>query len=325
MIEFNLFEFFGILGVGTFAILSAIYFIFEYQRLFNTKKHNENAFYKWLKQVLKSNYRDSLLIVVAAVSVYSAGILAQDITDKLTDTADNTNLARKLPFIKKLLPNEGKLRVESLVKSDTSLTHLGGEVFDSAHKIMNTPKNGLPFMNNSSIKADSFWRKEGRYIMDSIRKWDPKPKFVDFVNGIYYTSKNWCYLRSGPVRSELEGIQERIDFSRSLLLIAYLNSLLLILFYLVYYIPEFRKGKKNRFIVCNPGAFEIPFKKIFYPTALLICAFIILITRIGYIAAEKNFNERAMGYYVSQFKYPVENDGSNMAAKQEIKDTASKK
>lgn len=199
MIEFNLFEFFGILGVGTFALFSAVYFIFEYQRLFHTKKHNENAFYKWFKQILKSNYKDTILVVVASVAVYSAGIITQDITDKLTDTADDTSLASKLPLIKKLLPNEGKLRVDALVNDSTKLTQLGSEVFDSAHRILMMPKDQLVFFNKKS--AQDYWKCAGPCIMDSVKQWvnNPKaekPKFVDFVNGIYYTAKNWGYLRS---------------------------------------------------------------------------------------------------------------------------------
>jgi hypothetical protein len=309
MIDLKLTEVFGVLGVGIFMVISLVYFFFLYQKLFNIRRHNKDAFISWLKLTLNGNYKDTGYAIVSGLLVYCAGLLTQDITDHMTDSETNTNPIISFVKTTPLLENEGELRKAVLIDKEKKLTGLGREVFGNAQKILAKDSvQELRFFNDSRKPAD-YWAQHG----DSI--YSLKRELTGFINGLYYTAKNWCYMKSPPVQKELDDIQERIDFSRSIAITAFLAIIGILLLYTWYYINEWLlKKKSSRFKVVAAIAKISPQsssrkveRKVFYPyRALVILIIIMYVAAICYSAAEKNFNERAMGYYVSQLKYHTE-------------------
>ncbi|MGB5008558.1 MAG: hypothetical protein WBO39_16585 [Ferruginibacter sp.] len=306
MIDIKFAEIFSILGVGILVTITLVYFFFLAQKLFNIRRHNKNPFFVWLKEILKNNYRDSGYAIVSAILVYSTGVLTQDLTDHMTDSENNLNPI--ISFVKNvnLLNNEGELRKASLVENNTKLTGLGREVFKNTREILHIDSAKTIKFFNDPTQVPGYWEEHGTGIMDTA---DLKNAFMDLIGGIYYTSKNWCYLKAEPIRKELDAIQERIDFSRSVCIVSFFGLMGIILIYLAYYVYEQFKKKSSRFKIIT--VFRINdivrrreiHKKVFYPTrSVLILLLLIYISRICYSAAEKNFNERAMGYYVSHLK-----------------------
>lgn len=315
MIELKLSEFFGVLGVGSFVIISIVYFNYLLTKLFNVRRHNNITFLVWMKAELSKSHKDTALAIGAVLAVYCSGVLIQDVTDHLKDS--KTSFNKVVQFVEDkvgLLQDESELRKDVLIKDGKKLTPLGREVFDSAARILNTKAPTLDFFNNNTPAA-IYWEKNGKNILCKY-----EDSLMRFVDKIYYTSKNWCYIQSEPVRKELESIQERIDFARSILIVAFFDFSLIVLFYLCYYIRERLKPKADRFIVVKTrrngrSSNEIRHFKVFKPfLAFGIIGGIIIITQTGFVAAEKNFNERAMGYYVSQFKFQKEKAGDEKSS-----------
>jgi hypothetical protein len=313
MLDLKLTEIFSVLGVGIFVVISIVYFYFLLQRLFNIRRHNKDAFFIWLKNTLNANYKDTGYAIVIGLVIYSAGMLTQDLTDHMTDSERNFNPL--ISFVKsvELLETEGDLRRAVLIENPEKLTGLGSEVFGNARKIfgMDATKPPLEFFDDGT-EAKCFWKVHGAEISRDI---DRNSSLNKLVNGLYYTSKNWCFLRSDPIRNELSDIQERIDFSRSICIIAFIDILVILLFYAAYYLNEFFfKKSRSRFKVVSldqttkagePPVFKRKVhKRIFNPLrCIFILTLIIYASRICYSAAEKNFNERAMGYYTSELKF----------------------
>ena len=112
-------------------------------------------------------------------------------------------------------------------------------------------------------------------------------------------------MESEPTQKELDDIQERIDFSRSICIISFFAILGILLMYLPYYTNELMKKKTSRFkVIIHRFNKRVVVRKVFNPArAIIILLVILYVAKICYSAAEKNFNERAMGYYVSQMKF----------------------
>lgn len=309
MLDLKLTEIFGVLGVGIFVVITIVYFYFLAQKLFNIRRHNKDAFISWLKGTLSGDYKDTGYAIISGLIVYSAGLLMQDITDHMTDS--DTNLNPVISFVKQtnLLDNEGELRKAVLIEDGKKLTGLGKEIFSKARFILKTDSAEKLDFFDEGMKPQQYWSIHG----DSICKL--KKDLTGFVNRLYYTCKNWCYLEAQPVHKELDDIQERIDFSRSIAIMAFLAMLGILLLYIVYYAVElFFKKKNSRFKVVlhlagqpaqkNNVAVRRVSRRVFHPLrALLILGCITYAASVCYSAAEKNFNERAMGYYVSQIKF----------------------
>lgn len=131
--------------------------------------------------------------------------------------------------------------------------------------------------------------------------------FKGKVSEVYYEAKNWAYRKVPSHYNELEEIQLRIDFSRSMYLILniFISLLLLSVFMglvldlissaLLYrgryrgYLRQFLRG-------------EISLYKEKYLTVIFVLIFACGFSRIaviGYQNAEQNYNERVFGYYSS--------------------------
>ena len=309
MFELKLSELLSTIGAGLIVIVITVYFYFLTQKLFNPRKHNSNGFFNWFRQTLKIEFTQTGYALVASFLIFAVGSLSEDITDHMADSEDSKNAF--VSFIKKMniLKKEGELRKEILIESDTSLSGLGTEIFNNLHYFQDpVTRSNARFFNTTDAKK--YWEQNGAAILNSPYL---SKKLNGSINGLYYTAKNWCYLHSAPVRDELKDIQNRIDFARSVCLISSVTLILLFFFFGIYYIKEFCKGKK-RFKVFITVTEKTANSKtvlhktitkhlVFYPirsVLFLLIAFIV--SRMAYEVAEKNFNERAFGYYISNYK-----------------------
>lgn len=306
MIDINIFELLSTIGIGTVAMISLLYCYFISLKLFNARKHNSEAFITWVKNYLREEYKQSGYTLITSVLIFSLGVMTEDFTDHLADSETSRNPIVSTLKSFELLRSEGELRRQTLVVNDTSLSGLGKEIFNNKkiNSDTNQLKNNNYFFNTGN--ASEYWKEKGSSILNDANR---LKSFNSFVNRIYYTAKNWCYLKSEPARKELEEIQTRIDLARSLSLISFFSLILVIILYSGYYINELLLKKKNKFTIVNTTISDgvertFPERKVFYPfRAIIVLLLIFLVTKLCYEVAENNFNERAFGYYISYLKF----------------------
>jgi NADH:ubiquinone oxidoreductase subunit K len=149
---------------------------------------------------------------------------------------------------------------------------------------------------------DSVWT-----ILHSELQKDPvtNADFTRFVLQIYYVSKNWVYSKDGEPLHELKDLQNRIDMSRSLVLICVVGEIIIlvmwILFLLFYAYLRLVKGSSIRFHWLNINAVTV--------------IVVLVISRACYHIEERNYLKRAYGYYIShvnQLKLEQKENSSRM-------------
>lgn len=317
MFDVKLYEIFEPLGIGIMAAVLMAYFYFLFFKLFNIRRYNKDAFTSWLKTNLQNDYTKSGYAVIVSIAIYGLGILTQDFTDHLSDSENSgtriVNIIKRVGF----LDREGDLRMETLLKNDSAFTGLGSEIFSNLDAYYGpiTSKNNIDF----TVVRDR-WKEAGPGIMKTAVG---RKNFISLVNDIYYTSKNWCYMNSEPVRDELQNIENRVDLSRSICTIAFFSLFIIVLLFFSYYVRELLKGPDKSFKVLvteKIGFYNgrwLPVRnnsaqgynkttvvrKVLFPVRSFICLLIILFgCRICYMSSEYNFNERALGYYISYLK-----------------------
>lgn len=128
-------------------------------------------------------------------------------------------------------------------------------------------------------------------------------EFEKNVNILYYEAKNWAYREIDNHYSELEEIQRRIDFSRSVFLVliyGVASVLLAFTFRLLYYISYLMiRLARAENVSLRLDVFYITKKyKLVTPVWIVMIVFC-FITSAGYRNAEKVYNERVFGYYSS--------------------------
>lgn len=294
MIDLNIIEIFSTVGVGLATCILLAYFYFYFCKLFFVKMYNTNAFLNWLKHNLNKDFSKTGHSIALSVLVYSLGVIMLDMTDYMTDSDGGSNPVVALVQKASLLEKEKNIRKNTLIRDETELTGLGKEILSNpefpAHK-------ALFFAGvNHAVSAEEQWKKYGTTISSN-------PVLLSNLSGsinqLYYDAKNWAYLNSDPVRKELSLIQHHIDFTRSIAIISALSIALLILIFAVYIVRESLKGKKAFCVIVNGKERRM----FFYPRlSLLVLIPILLAARECYYAAEKNFDERAFGYYSSYLK-----------------------
>lgn len=312
MFELKLSELLSTIGAGLIVIVITVYFYFLAQKLYNPRKHNRNGFFNWFRQTLKIEFSQTGYALVTSFLIFAVGSLTEDITDHMADSEESKNgfvtLVKKMNILKK----ESELRKDILIESDTTLSGLGGEVFNNLHYFHDAlTRSKSRFFNTTD--ARTYWSKYGPVILGESTL---SEKFSGSINGLYYTAKNWCYLNSTPVRDELKDIQNRIDFARSLCLISSVTFLLLLSFFAVYYIKEFSKGKKRFKVFITANNKTVTRHLVFYPVrSVILLVIVFCVSRMAYEVAEKNFNERAFGYYISNYKLKSLHDNDTTQGK----------
>ncbi len=309
--DIKLFDILQTLCIGVFCLALIIFFYFFYNKCFIKKKFNEKNFFVWLKDdVLKGKIQESGYLSLAVIMVYFLGIIASDLTERMTDSNNNKERSlalKELNYIS-VMPTVGKIRKLALIDSDDSLTTLGNSVFGSYPLIKEANRINKTFYflreaDTSLIneKSDSLARV---YIKDS--------KFDRFISLLYYTSKNWCYSKDHEPLSELKSIQNRVDLSRSIVLLTTTALQLLILFYLFYIFLNLKSiyqwiiEPKNN-LSHLPRSISSLFIKF-----LVIFFIITVLCRECFQICLLSYNKRAFGYYVSHLaKYEVDSENKD--------------
>jgi acid phosphatase len=141
-------------------------------------------------------------------------------------------------------------------------------------------------------------------------KTDPKV-YMNFARKTYYLAKNWTYSQDNYY-AELEGIQHRIDFSRSCFLIGtwtMFGMIVLILFKIVivlcgrgylFAVNQWFPAQKNHLASAVAAWPSIPRRFVVRTLVVAVSiSLLCLITRTSYALAEQNFNERVFGYFAT--------------------------
>lgn len=300
MFELKLTELLSTIGAGLIVIVISVYFFFLTQKLYNPKKHNSNGFFNWFRETLKIEFKQTGYAFVASFLIFAAGTLTEDITDHMADSEESQNEFIRVVKEMRILKREGELRKETLIKSDTSLTGLGHEIFGNLRHFQDsaTIKNNFYFTEGT---AASYWKKNGRTILNDASKLN---NLTNMINGLYYTAKNWCYMKNDPVRGELKDIQNRIDFARSVCLISSVTIVLHIILFMIYYLKEILRGNRRFKVIITANHKTVTQRLVFSPfRTLAILLVVFYLSKKAYEVAEKNFNERAFGYYISNCKF----------------------
>lgn len=303
MNDLKIYELLATLAIGTAISILLLYIYFISKKLFSIDTYKKELYISWLYRILKEDYRKSSHFFIILLLIFTFGLITQDLTDHLSDSEKSM-----IPYMTKLkeagiLQTEGELRLQALIAADPGcLTNLGNRIFSDT--ILRS-KIDLQFVENpfpKTLNVSDFWRLEGAKILnDKISR----KKLINYVNSIYYLSKNWCYLNSEPARKELVEIQLRIDLSRSFVVISILFFFIIILLFLLYYLIEFTKGRRKfKIQTSNDEGETLTEHKIYNPLIIVIIfAITLFLSQLCYSVAENNFNERAIGYYQSHFNY----------------------
>ena len=288
MINLKIFELLSVIGIGISVMIIASYFIFSLKYLFEKNINDYFPFINWLKENLRWDKRYLGRITMLVFLIFTFGTITQEITDNLADSESSGNFFIKTLQNYDILKSEGELRKDALI-SGSKLTALGKDIL-SNKKITDPINNKSENKIFNTSNAESFWKEYSKNNKDDKEN----KELLRFIGDIYYTSKNWCFLISEPARSELTDIQVRIDLARSTLIISFFSILLLILLIILYFCCIlFKKIKLTNFKqkICQ------------FVLVMAVLVTIFFISRYSYYVTEKNFNERAMGYYRSHFLF----------------------
>jgi acid phosphatase len=295
----------------------------------------KDSFFQWIFKG-KNKLQERLYALILLLFAFGLGLIVQDFTDQLTDSSEyipnKSLLINKVSKIQRnILCSEGELRFRTLIKKERGvygLRVLGKDIFlgrsDHVHFLVQ-PKEGEDyefladpklFLNGSRNQNE-----KKNYLKDRLEKAE------GIINKIYHPSKNWVYSQP-TYYDEMEKIQRRIDFSRSIFILAswaiiyiFLATLGSLLFRVMKIAP-FAKltgqlSKGNNAKILTP----INYRKLLYRSliALLLFSIMCIISLFGYHHAEEIFNERCFGYYSSHLqretwiKSSDNNEGLNSA------------
>ncbi len=226
-------ELFGSITVGFLAIYFSLYVLHYCETTLSLKKLKKESLYSRL-----SNYFDLIssqngtITLIIFIFIYAIGQLMEDVTDNLTDS--NTPKALMPKQVAQILGSEDTYRCSILMtetnkqsnsSNDTiSFTPLGKYIFRHTVKLKQMMKEGAIINDTQLINKIAILDSDG-VPLNSIEKASLKK----IITSLYYKSKNWAYLQTNYF-NELEMIQNRIDFSRSTILISILFCFFVILF-----------------------------------------------------------------------------------------------
>lgn len=251
----------------------------------------------------------SMVALAAILALYGFGLIVQDLTDYLTDTDAHHVRSWRIDPVRWPgvgLESEGELRFSALVAEQPGaehgkfrLTPLGRELLcERRHQVRplltDPSKAGLEFL----CDPEGYLERES----DSLLAGDTAPRkaVTSVCNGIYYAAKNWCYTEN-TLYDELERIQRRIDFSRSVFLVSAWGVLGMILLAVVMIVWErlARWVQKPSPDVAKPSSQRTSRACWLAVKVGVILLVVAIFARLGYHHGEGVFNERAYGYYAT--------------------------
>lgn len=332
MVPSNIEEIFGTLAVG---IVATVAFLLVHWLLISRR----HSFYRFLSARIPES---SFAIVFAILLIYTGGHVVEDISDHITDSNYVSNWL-PLRLQRQILGRESFHRVSTLFgKTDEdlkngsegksrvgfscSLNPLGAEVL-SDPRLLSWAQNTIDGMRGGqsgvhSTATEFFgspkdWLRK-HPLVGCLKKPDDEPERVlsVVVNAMYYRAKNWAYSVPNHF-DELEGIQRRIDFSRSVFHVAgllFIASILIALLSLV----ELDIGERfvpyiaELWSSSSVGGLRVDEMKTFVRAirVSVIAAGVSALAQQGYGLSERNFNERTFGYFLSNAPSWIENEES---------------
>lgn len=291
------------LCIGAFSVTLIIFFYFLFNKCFVKKKFDQQKFFSWISDdVLKGENLKTGYLSLALILVYFLGNLASDLTERMTDSNNNKERSAVLKELNWLavMPSVGEIRKLALIDSEDSLTTLGNSVFSSYILLEEANKfNGSRFFLNTGDTSLLPGNKDSL-----IQTYMKDPKFDRFIALLFYTSKNWCYSKEHEPLRELKSIQNRIDLSRSTVLISSVALQLIVLLYVIFFfynIHYFIRKRKSE---------DDEYRSLFKNVSYLILRSAIIFLVIGILCREcfqitlLSYNKRAYGYYTSYLAQP---------------------
>lgn len=310
---------FGIFAVGIFTLLSC-YSVYGiacckiesikefYKNLLPTASNEGSTKSSKPTTVTNTTSCPSVLISVFAVFIFGLGLIIQDTADKYTDTSvcgkkDSKNIVIRLNNHFKILKNEFDLRFNTLLNVENGkfkLNSLGTCIFKYADFLISTN-------HNFTEEQKKFLNYANKNPFDYVSEEFTKDDIAKVTSTVYYRSKNWAFSQP-TYYDELRNLQNRVDFSRSILLISTLTIVGLIIAFLFSIVPMIIKTKQKNTSFTKKNHFK---NLIIF---LLILFIIGWLSRTGYDNSERNFNERVIGYYVTFLdNYPLYHSGGKLS------------
>jgi hypothetical protein len=307
MFDLKLTDVFSTLCIGILTLSLITYFYFIVNKFFVKGKFDGDIFIQWIKDILKGSYKESGYLVLALVVVYCLGVVAGDLTGRMTDSDSSHKswLLRKLKVVSKM-PSQENNRIETIVEAGNGwkLSGLGGSVLRSPSIVKNANLiSGTSFLQDSTCTFNENWDiLRLQLVADSLSETGVRRNFAIFLQQIYYTGKNWCFSKDHEPLNELKAIQNRIDLSRSMVLLMTLSIgvLLLVVILNLFYVVIIQQVKEQKtWKFWQNGKFQNKFN-LLQSGAFVIFIVIFLVSKECYQINQDSYNKRAYGYYVSE-------------------------
>lgn len=320
MFDLKLTDVFSTLCIGILSLALITYFYFIFNKFFVKDKFNQADFINWVKNMLTEDNAHSGYMVLALVTVYCLGVIAGDLTGRMTDSdsSHKNYILRELKWASQMRSQEEN-RKEAIVDSAKrwELTSLGNAVFRSKSIVSNanyitgtnffTKKPTQNRIRQSTMLQDTAYNfnSDWTHIQNILRKDTAKltrKMFGQFIQQIYYTGKNWCFSKDHEPLNELKSIQNRIDISRSVVLLLTFSIQLLALTVItnlisLAYLKIQNKEREGKFW------WKPKFGKICHVLQIgFFAAFLVIlvVSEECYEINQDNYNKRAFGYYVTE-------------------------
>lgn len=316
MLPGSLPEVFGAAAVGVLAISWLL-------ALWWTVRLESESFHEFVIRVTATR-QSWLLGALLLLGAYGGGLILQDVTDNLTDSEYRAIVEHWYwpPRVQhELLGKESFHRTRSLTKprkgEGYKLNGLGRDVLE-IEGLVEAGRHRLERARDEAPWADRGLNARER--VDSLNEFlasrdigddEVLETFGEFVSGMYYLAKNWCYLEADGVRGELDAIQRRIDFSRTIFLesfwacLPFLFILVVSAGSIILLVPAValfgKKARKLRRKIWRASLAWLVRSFVFVVLAVVLAS----VGWIGYRHAENMFNERAFGYYVTHTTLPT--------------------
>jgi hypothetical protein len=223
--------------------------------------------------------------------IFATGILLEDVSKNIV--AERWPIS---PLFNYILDTDRELRLRSLFEVNSqSAQHIDIKPNGIYDELSETRHDDTIFQYywtkvQSAIKSDPKVNKGRRSEIESYTRINGDGQVRDFqawVNGIFYAAKNHVYGKD-TYYGELDDIEKRIDFTRSLTAVCMLYSFMYFLLLALSFIKPLAA-----FLGVNKAERKI---------ALLICltyAAGTLLSRSAYQTEQSSYNRRVFGYYNS--------------------------
>ena len=235
-------------------------------------------------------------IVVALALIFAMGIIVESMSKNISSGRDPW-LEERFDII---LQSDKELRVRSLFKvyelSKSRAQVIKSSMLQEIFRLETPPETIRLHLERliSTLNAGTIDDK-GVITIDGK---DNVKAFTDSVNQVYYYSKNSVYQTS-TYFDELNEIESRIDFTRSLTLLCVIFFVTYLLFGGLSFIPQVKKY------------FKFTLKRNLTITGISFLFFLgVIFSGMAYRLESTNYNLRVFGYYVSQKLDPTNRDQS---------------